>query len=64
MIPEIGLMIGAYIITRMVVIAAPPQTNGAVAQVIATAFSMATILLTAIVMFDLFTREARGIPGL
>ncbi len=63
MIPEIGLMIGAYIITRMVAAVAPPEKNGAAAQLIVTAFATVTILIAAFVMFDLFTRGATGLPG-
>jgi hypothetical protein len=64
MIPEIGLMIGAYIITRMIAAVAPPEKNGMAAQLIVTVFATCTILITAFVMYDLFTRGAKGIPGL
>jgi hypothetical protein len=63
MIPEIGLMIGAYIITRMIIAIAPPDKNGPVAQVIVAVFSILTIVVAAFVMYDLFARGATGIPG-
>ncbi len=64
MIPEIGLMIGAYIITRMVAAMVPPEKNGTAAQLIVTVFATVTIFITGFVMYDLFTRGAKGIPGL
>ncbi len=63
MLPEIGLMIGAYIITRMLVVAIPPTKTGAVGQVIATIAAVITILVAAGVMLDLFTRGTTT-PGL
>ena len=47
MIPDIGLMVGAYIITRMT------ELLGSEANVITKVFAVFTLLLTAIALFDL-----------
>ena len=64
MIPEIGLMIGAYITIRMVAAVAPPEKNGTAAQLIVTVCAIVTILVTGFVMYDLFARGSGGLPGI
>ena len=58
MIPEIGFMIGAYIVTRMVaLILAPEPKPGATARVLA----LVTILISTLVMLDLLLRGTTGL---
>lgn len=53
MIPVIGLMIGAYILTRMIENLIKKETHPAVAI-----FSFITIAVVAFGLFDLVTRSA------
>jgi len=64
MIPEIGLMIGAYIITRMVASMPWPEKNATAAQLVVTIFASVTVLVSGFVVYDLFTRGSAEMPSL
>ena len=50
MIPAIGLMIGAYIFTRMIELLAGSSKSG---QVLVKIFAVLTMLITVVSVFDL-----------
>jgi len=57
MIPTIGIMIGAYIITRMIEIICRSDRN-----VFVKAVSVVTILVAIVSIVDLVNAGTRGIP--
>lgn len=59
MIPEIGLMVGAYIITRMmrIVLRRDPKEHG-----IVVVCSVVTVVITGLVIADLMTRGSANFP--
>ena len=62
MIPDIGLMVGAYIVTRMLrlLVKTEPKENGVVVF-----FAAVTILVTVICLYDLLSRgTTSGMPNL
>ncbi len=59
MLPEIGLMVGAYIITRMLTFAVPPEKNGTFGQALAPGAAIVTILISGGVVYDLFVRGTK-----
>ncbi len=63
MIPEIGIMIGLYVISRMAEMILRPRQNAA-AQVLVMIPAVVTILATLFILMDLFTRGNTAIPGL
>jgi hypothetical protein len=60
MIPEIGLMIGVYIITRMVSFLTRKELRRE--SVITQVFAAVTIVVTALVVFDLLSRGSSTSP--
>jgi hypothetical protein len=50
MIPDIGIMVAAYIVTRMVTLLGPPSSQ---ANFVAKAFSVVTIVITLFCTLDL-----------
>lgn len=62
LIPDIGLMVGAYIITRMLrlIVKREPKEHGVV-----IAFAVGTVIVTVISLFDLLARGTpSGLPNL
>ncbi len=60
MLPEIGFMVGAYIITRMTSLLT--RTEQGTESMIARIFASITILVTGLVVLDLFLRGAKLTP--
>ena len=58
MIPEIGVMVGAYIVTRMLELIVGPNSRAAV---ITRAFAIVTILVSLVVIADLALRGTTGL---
>ena len=58
MIPDIGVMVAAYILTRMlqIILKRDPKENGVV-----VAFAVITIIVTAVVAGDLLLRGTTGV---
>lgn len=56
MIPDISLMIGAYIVTRMITL--PPQQANIVAKVLA----VITVIVTIVCVGDLLSRGSTATP--
>lgn len=57
MIPDIGMMVGAYIFTRMIGVLAGPDATGAWAAVEAFC-AFITMVITVVAVYDLVTRGA------
>lgn len=61
MIPEIGILIGAYVITRMVdLVRERIREFHGLWSVLIVALALLTIVVAAAVSFDLFVRAASG----
>lgn len=58
MIPDIGAMIGLYIITRMLVVAFDPAQ-----RTVSKVFSWITILTALICIADLLSKGSQTFPG-
>ena len=61
MIPEIGILIGAYVITRMVdLVRERIERFHGFWSVLVVGLAIATIIVAALVSFDLFVRAISG----
>ena len=60
MIPDSGLMVGAYIITRMISFLTRKEEKAE--SVIVKVFTVITILVTVVSVLDLLTRGAPSTP--
>jgi hypothetical protein len=61
MIPEIGLMVGLYIITRMVQLLLTSSAHGSGVERATKGFAFVTRLVTVVVVMDLIIRGTTGI---
>lgn len=57
---EIGIMIGAYIVTRMCELLVTRGTPKTMAAVVLTVCAVATLLAAAFIAFDLWVRGVSG----
>lgn len=58
MIPDIGVMVGAYIFTRMFAVIAPLDNRTSIGHILETIFALITMFIALVVMYDLVTRGA------
>ncbi|WP_454826068.1 hypothetical protein [Paraburkholderia xenovorans] len=58
MIPDIGVMIGLYIITRMIVVAFDPAQ-----RTVSKIFSWITVVTALICIVDLLSKGSQAFPG-
>ena len=59
MIPDIGILMGTYIITRMVEVVLPKRKDGT-ENVVSQLLALITILVAVFVMLDLFMKGSVG----
>ena len=60
MIPEIGVMVGLYIVTRMVEMMAGQNRLGVTSVRV---FGGVTVIVAVFTMIDLISRGTQGLPG-
>jgi hypothetical protein len=60
-IPEIGLMVGLYVITRIVQLLLTTSAHGSGVERFTKLLALLTMLVTGFVMFDLVVRGTVGI---